>query len=105
VVHVNDENRKTILSLEAEVVVSDWSGLPGWNGYSVPTGTDTSGAPLKMQPVSIVIDADGDSSYDPSDWIWMSFSDDTETFFRLTYEEAAQVRNRLNILLENYDKL
>lgn len=104
-VHVNDENRRTILSLEPEVAVPDWSGFPGWNGYSVPTGTDTSSAPLKMQPVSLAIDSDGDSSYDPSNWIWLLFSDDEETSFRLTYEEAAQVRNRLNSLLENYDKI
>jgi len=102
---VDDEHRVTVLSLEATVEVPDWSGLPGWNGYSVPAGTDTSRAPTTRVPVALTIDSDGDSSQTPSDWILFMFSNEDENWFMLTYEEVAQVRNRLNILLENYDKL
>lgn len=103
--NVNDENRTVILSMEPQVQVPDWSGLPGWDGYSVPTGIDTSDAPTKYEPVSVTIDSDGDSSFDPSIWIWMCFSDENETSFHLTYGEAAKIRNRLNVLLENYDQI
>lgn len=102
---VNDEDRKIVLSLEKEIETPDWSSLPGWDGYSVPAGTDTSRAPTVRVPVALTIDSDGDSSQTPSEWILFMFSDEDENWFMLTYEEAAQVRNRLNILLENYDKL
>jgi hypothetical protein len=50
---------------------------------------------------SVYIDADRDSSFTPSEWVCMSFTDfshDSDTF-RLTYEEAELVWERLGLVL------
>ena len=98
-------NETIVLSLQPLVEEADWSGLPGWNGYSVPAGTDVSGAPTKMAPVVMRIDEDFDSSFKPCTWVTMSVSTDDEPHYRLTYGEASRLRNRLNQLLDFYDNL
>lgn len=95
----NVTNRTIPLSLEPLVDVQDWSGLPGWDGYSVPTGTDTSGAPWVQEPASLTVDADYESSSVPPHSVLLAFFTDDEPWYRLTYEEAEMLYERLGLIL------
>ena len=99
------DERKIVLSIEDELVTPDWSGLPGWDGYSVPEGTDTSNAPMKPYPVTVTVETDSDSSFTPSQWVWLMFFADEEPWFRFTYGEAVQLRDKLSEAVEWYEKL
>jgi len=95
----NLNDGKIELHLEDKVEVEDWSGLPGWNGYSVPTDTDTSGTPLVQKTATLSVHPDFDSSSTPNHWIWLCFFTEDEPFFKLSYSEAEQLRDRLTELL------
>ncbi len=101
---VDRTNEKIDLSLEGDVEVYDFSGLPGWNGHSIPTDvyeeTDPDTIPTVKRPASLSIDADFESSRDPQDVVWfMFFANDDEPWFKLTYEEAELVYQRLGLIL------
>jgi hypothetical protein len=52
-------------------------------------------------PASLNVDADGDSSCDPSQWVHINWTDDTHDADRikLTYDEADQLYDRLGLIL------
>ena len=52
-----------------------------------------------FDPATLSIDADHDISSTPQEWVWFMFATDNEPWFKLTYEEAAQVHDRLGRIL------
>ena len=52
-----------------------------------------------FDPASLHIDTDYDTSLTPSSRVWFMFATDNEPWFKLTYEEAAQVHDRLGRIL------
>jgi len=57
--------------------------------------------PLEGQKnITVSVQEDFDSSENPNSWIWLSFTDENETCFMLTREEAARLRDRLNFCVE-----
>jgi hypothetical protein len=53
--------------------------------------------PLEGQKnITLSVQEDFDTSENPNSWIWLSFTDENETSFMLTREEAARLRDRLN---------
>jgi|GEM_PF-5012902 len=101
-----EAEQKIMLSLENDMQVADISEY-STDGYSVPSdlGIPFSEMPQIMEPASLTVNGDFDSSYRPSTWIWLQFFTDEEPWFRLTYAEAAQLRDFLNGELKFYDKL
>lgn len=58
-------------------------------------------------PAQIVVDADGDSSYDPPQWVhidWTDHAHDADSI-KLTYQEAGQLHDRLGRILGFPEKL
>lgn len=56
--------------------------------------------PLTIMGSSVIIDVDGDSSLHPAEWVTMyGIVDDEDWYINLTFEEAAQMRDRLNLIL------
>lgn len=99
---IDRTNEQIPLSLHEPMESADWSGLPGWDGYSVPTGTDTSAATgTKLTPAGLWVDADSDSSFAPSHWVHVCWTDDEHDSDRikLTYEEARRLRDRLTLIV------
>ena len=98
---VDRTNETILLSLEDDVSVLDFSSIEGYDGYSAPISPDIdySALPTVLEPASLSIDADGDSSQTPDSWIWFSFFVDDEPAYRLTYEEAEKVYDRLGRIL------
>jgi len=83
------------LSLEPAVLVPDNTDGKFW-GPQTPEHTESA---------FLDISADFDSSETPTQWIWLAFFSDDEPWFKLTFKEAAAVRDRLNYLLEIWDTL
>ena len=52
-----------------------------------------------LDPAKLSINADYDSSLTPSARVFLMFATDNEPWFKLTYEEAAQVHDRLGRIL------
>ena len=52
-----------------------------------------------FDPATLSIDTDHDSSLTPSARVFLMFATDNEPWFKLTYEEAAQVHDRLGRIL------
>ena len=52
-----------------------------------------------LDPAMLSIDAGYESSFTPSNLVWLMFATDNEPWFKLTYEEAAQVHDRLGRIL------
>lgn len=48
---------------------------------------------------SLSIEFDTDSSFTPDHWIWMMFNYQEEPWFRITFEEAQKIYDRLGLLL------
>lgn len=99
-----DETNETVeLSLEDKVVVDDWSGLPGWNGYGIPTEVyyeiQPGTLPTIEKSATISIDLDFESSRTPQEIVWFMFFTDDEPWFKLTLEEAEKVYDRLGRVL------
>lgn len=54
---------------------------------------------LHMSEV-LIVDVDSDSSFDPSSWVYISGDQGGQDFsINLTFEEAALLRDRLNLIL------
>lgn len=99
---VDRTNETILLSTHRPMESPDWSGLPGWDGYSVPTGTDMSGVTgTVFTPAELNVDVDGDSSCDPRHWVHICWTDDEHDSDRikLTYEEAGLLHDRLGLIL------
>jgi len=61
---------------------------------------------LSMHDDYIHIESDGDSSMDPEQWITVYGLGETQDLhFDMSYEETAELRDRLNHLLERYDEI
>jgi len=54
---------------------------------------------------SLDVSTDFDSSCLPTTWIWLTFNTPYEPWFRLTFAEAAELRDRLSDELVVYDTL
>jgi len=52
-----------------------------------------------LDPATLSIEPDLDNSFTPQQWVWFMFATDNEPWFKLTYEEAAQVHDRLGRIL------
>ena len=52
-----------------------------------------------LDPAALSIEPDLDSRFTPQQWVWFMFATDNEPWFKLTYEEAAQVHDRLGRIL------
>ena len=52
-----------------------------------------------VDPATLSIEPDLDSGFTPQQWVWFMFATDNEPWFKLTYEEAAQVHDRLGRIL------
>lgn len=49
---------------------------------------------------AIVVDVDSDSSFEPSSWVYIyGDPDGQDFFFNMTFDEAALLRDRLNLIL------
>lgn len=99
---VDTTNETIPLSIHRPMESPDWSGLPGWDGYSIPTGTDTSGVTdTVLTPAHLSVDVDQDSSFDPPVWVHIALTDEAHDFDRikLTYAEARLLRDRLILIL------
>jgi hypothetical protein len=79
------EDYNVYLSLEKPVQVSD-----------IPEDTERA---------FLEVSADSETGQRPDQWVWLAFFARDEPWFKLTFAEAAQVRDRLNYLLEVYDTL
>lgn len=99
---VDRTNERIPLSLHKPMIGPDWSGLPGWNGYGVPADTDVSGVTAtKETPAELYVDADSDSSFDPSHWVAIHLTDEVNdsSAIKLTYDEAGLLHDRLGLIL------
>lgn len=50
---------------------------------------------LSLDDIDLAVEWDSDSSLIPQSWIWLMFSSDEEPWFKLTIEEAFQLRDAL----------
>lgn len=53
--------------------------------------------PLSITGNVLYTDVDSDSSFTPSSWVWLGDLD--EYMYRLTYEEAERLHERLSLIL------
>jgi hypothetical protein len=56
-------------------------------------------SPEPDEVATLNVDADSDSSFDPSEWVWLSFYSGDEASYRLTYQEAELLHDRLGRVL------
>lgn len=94
---VTSHDHKVLLSLEDDVDVPTLFDSYA-NAWDMENG-------VVKEPASLSIEVDSDSALSPTQWVWFEFFADNEPWFRLTFAEAAEVRDRLNHLLEGYDAL